>query len=64
VEFLEHKSNYQGIISTETYKGDLSRYLPTKGQFNYIHFDFAGKGGVCKVIEGKAKQNMALLALA
>ena len=50
-EFSEMKTTSKDLIDTRGYKGDLSRYLPTKGKFTYVHFDIDAKGGFLKVIE-------------
>jgi hypothetical protein len=51
-EFNTHRSNSKPTIDTKGHKGDLSRYIPSKGSFNFINIDIDGKGGVCKIIEG------------
>lgn len=54
-EFGEHRSNAKSVIDTKGYKGDLSRYMPTKGTFSYIHIDIDAKGGLAKMIENTKK---------
>lgn len=41
------------MVDTKGYKGDLSRYLPNKGTFRFIHVDVNGKGGVAKIIDNE-----------
>jgi hypothetical protein len=41
----------KSVVDTKGYKGDLSRYMPSKGTFQFIHVDVDGKGGVCKIID-------------
>mmetsp|Transcript_7436 Transcript_7436/g.8605 ORF Transcript_7436/g.8605 Transcript_7436/m.8605 type:complete len:88 (-) Transcript_7436:27-290(-) len=36
-------------------RGDLSRCLPTKGRFSFVHIDFDGMGGIAHVIEDTLK---------
>ncbi len=50
-----NRSNTKPVIDTRSYKGDLSRYMPIKGSFEFIHVDFDGKGGVAKIIEDSKK---------
>lgn len=61
-----NRSNSKPIIDTKMYKGDLSRYMPTKGTFQYIHIDVDGKGGIAKLIEDNKKfgANNALMTIA
>jgi hypothetical protein len=47
------RTNSKSLIDTKSYKGDLSRYMPNKGKFNFIHVDIDGKGGFAKMIENK-----------
>jgi len=47
------RTNSKSLIDTKSYKGDLSRYLPNKGKFNFVHVDVDGKGGFAKMIENK-----------
>jgi len=53
-------------MNTKGYKGDLSRYMPMKGTFKFIHIDVDGKGGIAKIIDDEKSfsQNQALLMLA
>lgn len=54
-DFGEHRSNSKSVIDTRSYKGDLSRYMPSKGTFQYVHIDVDAKGGLAKIIEEKKK---------
>jgi hypothetical protein len=47
------RTNSKSLIDTKSYKGDLSRYMPNKGKFNFVHVDIDGKGGFAKMIENK-----------
>jgi hypothetical protein len=49
------RTSSKAVIDTRPYKGDLTRYMPNKGQFNYVHVDIDGKGGFAKVIEDVKK---------
>lgn len=50
------KSTMQrSVIDTRAKRGDVSRCLPSKGSFSYVHIDFDGLGGFAHLIEDTAK---------
>ncbi len=59
------KSHHKKIIDTKVHRGNISKSVPSKGQFSYIHIDINGEGGIAHIIEDEAKfgRNKALQAL-
>ena len=49
------RSTAEKVIDTKGKRGDLSKCLPTKGHFSYVHVDFEGVGGLAHIVEDTAK---------
>jgi len=49
------KSHCKKVIDTKARRGDLSKCLPIKGSFSFVHIDFDGIGGFAHIIEDEAK---------
>lgn len=49
------QSTAKKVIDTKAKRGDLSKCLPTKGRFSFVHIDFDGLGGLAHIIEDTAK---------
>ena len=49
------QSTAERLIDTKAKRGDLSKCLPGKGRFNFVHVDFEGQGGIAHIIEDTAK---------
>jgi|ERR1719469_471506 len=49
------QSTAKKVIDTKAKRGDLSKCLPTKGRFSFVHVDFDGMGGLAHIIEDTAK---------
>ena len=45
------QSTSNRVIDTRPYRGDLTKCIPTRGQFNFVHTDLDGKGGFAQIIE-------------
>ena len=56
------KSHHKKAIDTKAHRGNVSRCLPTKGSFSYVHVDINGKGGFAHIVEDELKfgRNKAL----
>jgi len=56
------KSHHASIIDTKKYRGNVSKCLPTKGTFSYVHVDVNGEGGFAHIVEDEVKfgRNRAL----
>jgi hypothetical protein len=59
------KSHHASVIDTKKYRGNVSKCLPTKGTFSYVHIDVNGEGGFAHIVEDEIKfgRNRALQAL-
>ena len=50
-----NRSTARKLIDTRVHRGDLTKCMPRKGNFSYVHVDFDGLGGIAKVIEDVKK---------
>ena len=59
------KSHHKKVIDTKEHRGNVSKAIPNKGKFSYVHVDINGEGGFAHIVEDEAKfgRTRALQAL-
>ena len=64
-EVGKEEKTLKKIVDTKQHRGNISKCMPNKGSFSYVHVDINGDGGFAHVIEDEAKfgRNRALQAL-